>query len=166
MQRHYFVRIASWFTLPNTYLRHWTCGVDLCTRKCKWVVHQCVTMSLILQNDTLYYKIHTSIIKDCMIWHTPAFLQQLPLFISHTGVSVAAVCPLVQQLLFAPCRDCVPVWGLGWHTGPGWLLGLQRSGEPVGLHLQRHWERGETQITFWWLLRKDQWIPCIFHKCV
>lgn len=18
-----------------------------------------------------------------------------------------------------PCRDCVPVWGLGWHTGPG-----------------------------------------------
>ena len=22
------------------------------------------------------------------------------------------------------CRDCVPVWGLGRHAGPGWLLGL------------------------------------------
>lgn len=43
------------------------------------------------------------------------------------------------------CRDGVPVRGLGWHSGSGRLLGLQRPGEPVGLHLQGHRKRGEGQ---------------------
>lgn len=60
---------------------------------------------------------------------------------SHQMAAVFFNC--ILSVCFYLCRDCVPIWGLGWHAGPGWLLGLQRSGKSVGVHLQRHRKRGD-----------------------
>lgn len=70
---------------------------------------------------------------------------------------------------FLTHRDGVPVWRLGWDAGFGRLLGLQCAGEPVGLHLQRHRERGDQTLTsvFWlFLTRKEKSLSVhVRHTC-